>query len=173
MRPVFEDSFGIGIVVGPVEENHFSEMAVRFEELLEKGLGAAGLGEDDGFPWSGRLHRGHLLETDFEGLEQGEALGVHADAARPTDVVFELGDFLFKLGGIDGLLGGFGFRRCLVLRDFSVLFILKEFIEQLDIEIITGEELVEKGGVVFRVFLNAKKAVAHHFQSSGESTRRG
>ena len=115
----------------------FSVVAVCFEEFLEKGLGAAGLGENDGFLRGGRAHRHHLREADFEGFQQGMALGVHADAARPADVLFELGDFLFELHRVDRLCGGgiflrgfgivrrhFGIVRC----DFGVFRVFEEFV---------------------------------------------
>ena len=171
--PALEDLFGIRIVVGAVEEDDLAGVAVGFEELLEKGLGAARLGEDDGLARRGWVHRGHLPEADVERLEERAGLGVHADAAGPADVVVEFGDFFFELGGIDWLRSGLGGGSFLVGRDFRVLGIFQQFIEQLAVEIVARDELVEEAGAVFKVFLDAQEAVAHHFQSPGKGAGRG
>ena len=57
---------------------------------------------------------------------------------------------------------GFG----IICRDLGVFRVFEESVQQLGVEVVTGDELVEKIGIIFRVFLNAEKAIAHHFQSS-------
>ena len=104
--PRFVNFLGVWIVVGAVKNDDFPVVAVCFEELFEKGLGAARLGGNDGFLRGRWAHRRHLREAYFKSLQQGMALGVHADAARPADVIFEIGDFLFELHRIDRLCGG-------------------------------------------------------------------
>ena len=149
--PGFVNFLGVWIVVGAVENNDSSVVAVRFEELFEKGLGAAGLGENDSFLRGRRAHRRHLCEAYFKSFQQGMALGVHADAVCPPDVILELGDFFFELHGIDRLCGGGTFLRGfgIVRSDLGVFRIFKESVQQLGVEVVTGDELVKKIRIIF------------------------
>ena len=104
-QPFFVNGFGGGVGIRAVENDHPAGVAVGLKKRPQMFLCAAGFGEYECL--ASRAGLRHFRKADFEGFQQRVRFGVHADAVRPGDEAFQLGDFRFQPGKVNlGRNGG-------------------------------------------------------------------
>lgn len=135
LHPVCIDGAGVRIVVGAVEEDDLTGIALGFEDFFEVLLGSGRFGEDDGFFCCTEFLQ--FFEAFGERCKEFNAFGVFLDGAGKCG---ELLEFLFFFERLRAFFFGYGFgfvALCFVIfgpfvGEFFKAFVVLGYVVELD-----------------------------------------